>query len=188
MGIKNSKYDDIIPFIKENQERFYRFAYRYMKNTDASIEVVQESIVKALEKIHTLKNKEYLKTWFYRILINECLSAIRKNKKIVYLEQYEEIQSSSDSLEDNLDKKITAEKVFEAIDNLPPKYKTIVILRFYEDMSLAEIANILKLNLNTAKTRLYRALDTLKIDLGEDEISSIQVFTKQEVKKEKCGI
>lgn len=176
----NPKYNDIIPFIKENQDRFYRFAYRYMKNSDASIEVVQESIVKALEKIHTLRQREYLKTWFYRILINECLTNIRKNKKIIFLEQYDEVSY----IDNTADKNEIAGIVFKAIDKLDPKYKTIILLRFYEDMMISDIAKILKVNINTVKSRLYRALDMLKEELRKEDISESDMFSIEELRRE----
>lgn len=176
----NPIYNDIIPFIKENQERFYRFAYRYMKNTDASVEVVQESIVKALEKIHTLRKKEYLKTWFYRILINECLTNLRKNKKIVLLDQYDEVPY----IDNTSDKKELAYIIFKAIDNLDQKYKTIILLRFYEDMMISDIAEVLKININTVKSRLYRALDMLKDELRNEGISEYDMFSIEDLRKE----
>lgn len=168
----NPKYDDIIPFIKENQERFYRFAYRYMKNADESVEVVQETIVKALEKIHTLRQKEYLKAWFYRILINECITNIRKNKRIVFTEQCYDVPYN----DTDISKKELTSIIFKAIDNLDIKYKTIILLRFYEDMTISDIADVLKININTVKSRLYRALDILKSELKDEDIQEFDIF------------
>lgn len=56
----------------------------------------------------------------------------------------------------------------DAIDQLPPTYKTLIILRFFEDLKIDEIAEITGLNVNTTKTRLYRALKILRIEVGED--------------------
>ena len=93
----------VISFIKENEEKLYKVAYSYVKNPDTALDLVQDSIIKALQKRHTLKHPEYLKTWFYRILINECLMFIRKNKKIVYLENLDVYfnEPSLSSLENN---------------------------------------------------------------------------------------
>ena len=151
----------VISFIKENEEKLYKVAYSYVKNPDTALDLVQDSIVKALQKRHTLKHPEYLKTWFYRILINECLMFIRKNKKIVYLENLDVYfnEPSLSSLENNnID-------LYHAIDNLSPQLKTIILLRFFEDMKLEEIARITGVNLNTIKSRLYKALKILKIDM-----------------------
>ncbi len=151
----------VISFIKENEEKLYKVAYSYVKNPDTALDLVQDSIVKALQKRHTLKHPEYLKTWFYRILINECLMFIRKNKKIVYLENLDVYfnEPSLSSLENNnID-------LYHAIDHLSPQLKTIILLRFFEDMKLEEIARITGVNLNTIKSRLYKALKILKIDM-----------------------
>lgn len=155
----------MIAFIKENQEKFYRVAYSYAKNPEEALDLVQDAIVNALQKRYTLKHPEYLKTWFYRILINECLMFLRKNKKLVYLENLENYsdEPSISSLENNnID-------LYNAIEHLSPQYKTIILLRYFEEMKLEEIAKITGANINTVKSRLYKALKILKIDM-EDEI------------------
>ena len=68
----------LIDYVKENQEKLYRIAFSYSKDEDASLDIVQEAIAKALKNINKLKEEKYLKTWFYRILINECLQDIKK--------------------------------------------------------------------------------------------------------------
>ena len=73
----------LVSYIKDNQDKFYRLAYSYVKNQEDALDVIQDAIIRAMEKIHTLKNPEYLKTWFYRILVNECLNHIRKMKSIL---------------------------------------------------------------------------------------------------------
>lgn len=67
-------------YILSEQNKFYRIAYSYTKNSNDAADVVQEAICKAIAKVNTLKNPEYLKTWFYRILINESLNYTRRNK------------------------------------------------------------------------------------------------------------
>ena len=67
-------------FVENNQERFYRIAYTYVKSREDALDVIHDAIVKALQSYHTLRRPEYAKTWFYRILINECNSFLRKNR------------------------------------------------------------------------------------------------------------
>ena len=76
-------------YITQNQQAFYRLAYSYTKNSDAALDVVQDAIVKGIEKLHTLRNPAYMKTWFYRILVNEGLNYLR-GKKVVSLDEYAE--------------------------------------------------------------------------------------------------
>ena len=73
-------------YIVPHQEDFYRLAFSYVKNRDAALDVVQESIVKALSKADTLREPAYLRTWFYRILLNESMNHFRRTRRILPLE------------------------------------------------------------------------------------------------------
>ena len=73
--------DGIIAFIEENRERFYRVAFTYAIDENDALDIVHNTIVKALQQYRTLKNRDYLKTWFYRILINESINFIKKRRK-----------------------------------------------------------------------------------------------------------
>lgn len=148
----------LIDYIENNQEKLYRVAFSYLKNEESALDVVQESIEKALKNIDKLKEKEYIKTWFYRILINECLQYIKKNKRIITCE-LQEIENKID-WNDN----ITTEgmDIYNHIQKLNEKVRIVIILRFFEDMKIEEIATITKTNVNTVKSRLYKGLKELK--------------------------
>ena len=153
--------EQFIDFIKNNQEKFYRIAFSYLKNRDTALDAIHDSIVKALQKKHTIKNAEYFKTWFYRILINECLVYLRKNNRIIYFDNismYTNLHDSQPNISEYID-------LYQALDKLPIKLKTVVLLRFFEDMKLEEIAQITSVNLSTVKSRLYKALKVLKINM-----------------------
>ena len=152
--------EELEQYIIENQEHFYRLAYSYVKDRDAALDVVQNAVLKALTHWKSLRNPAYLKTWFYRILINEGLNYIRKNRRIVPATGLREQPAPEEDIPGKLD-------VYAAVERLSPKLRTIVVLRFFEDMSLQEIAEATALNLNTVKTRLYHALKILKKDMGQ---------------------
>lgn len=157
----------IAGLIKTNQEKYYRVAYSYVKNMDDALDIVNDAVVKALQNIAQLRDKRHLETWFYRILINESVSFVRKYRRIVYLDELPEIQLLETESADR-DQYIT---LYSAIDKLSPKLRTVVILRFFEDMKFDEIAEITSTKLSTVKARLYRALELLKIDIeGEDYV------------------
>lgn len=149
-------------FITENLDNAYRFAYSYTKNSQAAEDVVSESVIKALSAIDTLKNKEFLKTWFYRIIINTAISRIRSEQKIVYIDS-----KDTDIYEKTFDdySHITLNEFIEKLDE---KYKTVIILRYFEDMTLEEISKVTGENLSTVKSRLYRGLKILKTEMEED--------------------
>lgn len=157
--------DVLINYIKDNQEKLYRIAFSYSKNEEASLDIVQEAITKSLKNIKHLKEEKYVKTWFYRILINECLQYIKKNKRTITcdLKEIEDvIEWKDDIISDGID-------IYKAIQKLDNKYKTIIILRFFEDLKIEEIAKITKLNISTVKARLYKGLEILKKFIENNE-------------------
>ncbi|WP_313233335.1 sigma-70 family RNA polymerase sigma factor [Tissierella praeacuta] len=149
-------------YIIENKELFYRLAYSYVKNIDDALDVVQESIYKAFSSIDSLKNFDYIKTWFYRIIVNVSLDLLRKRKREVVTD--EEFLLNNDIGAVDTYPNIDLEKALEA---LPDNYRSIIVLRFFEDLKLEEIAEILDENINTVKTRLYNGLKKLRISMDD---------------------
>lgn len=154
--------DQLTEYIIENQQKFYRIAYSYVKDKDRALDIVQNMICKVFEKRHTLKNKNAVKTWVYRILINECLDTVRKEKREALIEQ------------EKLPEEVYIERAYEnedtvsiCMEKLPENIRVILQLRYYEELSLKEIAAITDTNLNTVKTRLYTGLEKLRILLEE---------------------
>lgn len=151
-------------YILGEQNKFYRVAYSYTKNSDDAADVVQEAICKAIAKVNTLHNPEYVKTWFYRILINEGLNYARRNRRFLFSDEIIENISYEDK------DVIESYSMFQSVYQLEPKLRTVIILRYYEEMKLSDIATITKSNLSTVKSRLYKALKLLKISIGSDEL------------------
>ena len=146
-------------YIRENQEKLYKVAYTYTRNQDLALDVVQEAITKSLKNIYKLKHEEYVKTWFYRILINESLKVYKRNKKYIQLELQEDIQTNQGYNEDKIAENID---IYNNIQKLDNKLKTVIILRFFENLKIEEIAVITKTNVNTVKSRLYKGLNEMK--------------------------
>ena len=79
--MKEELREQIVSYLLENQDKFYRLAFSYVHNADAALDIVQNAIVKALEHYTSIRNADYVKTWFYRVLVNECLTALQKGKR-----------------------------------------------------------------------------------------------------------
>lgn len=144
--------ETLIEYIKENQDKLYRIAYTYTNNKEQSLDVVQEAITKALEHIGSLRHEEYVKTWFYRILINEAIKASRSKNKIIEYELLENVTQDKryeEELVENID-------IYKNIQMLNDKIKTVILLRYFENMKIEEIAIITKTNVSTVKSRLYK--------------------------------
>ena len=137
---------------------FYRIAFSYVHNEADAQDIVQESAYKAIYHAKKLKKQEYAKTWICRIVINEAISCLRKRKK-QQTEPWEQEIATSEQ-EDMTDLR-------KALMLLTPEERTVIILRYFEDMKLEEIAEVCKESLSTVKSRLYRTLKKLKLDLQE---------------------
>ncbi|MEG6616751.1 RNA polymerase sigma factor [Peptococcaceae bacterium 1198_IL3148] len=159
----NSLEQQIADYVIKHKERHYRLAFSYVKNVDDALDIVQESIYKALASKDTLKETSYLKTWFYRIIVNTALDFLRKQKRIGIMD--EDVLTSLNGGTVDQYQDIDLQR---ALDGLPAQYRIVVILRYFEDLKLEEIAEILGENVNTIKTRLYRSLKKLRIQMNDE--------------------
>ena len=105
--------------------------------------------------------------WVYRILVNESMQLIRDKKKVVLFDNTED-KMSDRVYEDK--SSLFSDNFFEQIKLLDDETQKIFILRYFEEMSLKEIAEILEMNLNTVKSKIYRGLSKLRIELKEEMI------------------
>lgn len=157
---KNKSEDKVIKFILENKENYYRLAFSYVKNAEDALDIVQASIEKALLAKAFLRDEQSIKSWFYKIIVNTSLDFLRKNKR-AFLVDRDEIDYFTFGHKD-VYQDIDLNK---SLDELPMKYRSVIILKFFEDMRIDEVAEVLNENKNTIKTRLYKALELLQVKL-----------------------
>lgn len=148
-------YTSLVDHIQQNQEQFYKVAFSYVKSREDALDIVQEAIYKALKSYRKIKHPEYIRTWFYRILVNAAITHIRRNQKILIVEDMPDPGHEPKSYLD----------LYNALDYLNPDDKTIIILRYFEDLKFKDIAEITGLNLNTIKTKHKKILKILKEQL-----------------------
>lgn len=147
--------EQFIEEILKYKQLLYRIALTRLKNEEDINEAIQETIISGYHNFQQLKDKSKLKSWIIKILINKCNYLYHKSKyKIV---PFEEVQIYiSNEQENNL--KIDMER---AINTLKYKERLIIVLRYYEMYSIKEIADLLKLNENTVKTKIRRSLEKI---------------------------
>ncbi|WP_250278217.1 RNA polymerase sigma factor [[Clostridium] colinum] len=156
-------YNKLSKHIIENQDKFYRLSYTYVRNKDDALDIVQNAVVKALEKYKSIKNEEAINCWFYKILVNENLLFLRSKKRDIKNEVSIEEMPYFEKFNDDID-------IFDQIKFLPTDTQTIIILHYFEDLTLAQVSEITNCNLNTVKSRLYSGLKKLKIKLEEEKL------------------
>lgn len=138
----------------DQYEKYYRIAYSYTFNEQDAMDVVQESAYKAILKSDRLKQPEYADTWICRIVMNEAVRFLEKNRRnTVDIDALPEM--GEEARTEDVDLK-------DALNRLDEKDRAIVVLRYFEEEKLETIGQILELNTNTVKSRLYRAVEKLK--------------------------
>ena len=167
--LKNEMYFETVKFIEEKQNHLYRLAYSYMHCQETALDMVQETVYKALKSCSDIGKAEEIQPWIYRILVNTCLDELRKSKRVVVTAQ-EDIPEKAD---ESMEQKAEHLALHEALENLEPLTKTVIVMRYFEDMKLSEIAEVLQESLSTVKNRLYRGLKVLKIDLEQEGICNV---------------
>lgn len=165
--IKAMKGEDkaFIELIKIHKSYLYKTAYAYVKNQQIALDIIQETTYKAFMNIKEIKEPKYFKTWITRILINTSINLMKKENKVVYIDEESPLVDSTSilSVEEKLD-------LYNAIDLLKDSYKTAIILKYFNDLTINDIAEIMKISSNTVKSNLKRGRESLKNILKEDGI------------------
>lgn len=159
-AMKSKKESLIQNILLENYQSYYRLAFSYVHQEADAMDIVQEGAYKAMLKANTLRDEKLAGTWVYRIMINTAKNYLKKYKK-----KYEEYKSLEENY-GNKEESSTDIELRDAVKRLSLQERTLIILRFYEDKSLFEIAEILQENLSTVKSRLYRTLEKLRRELS----------------------
>lgn len=157
---KNGDNEAFLELINENKLNVYRVARGILSNEHDIEDAIQNTIIKAYEKINTLKKNEFFRTWLVRILINECNEIIRKNKRIVSINESNHEEKYNDYYE-NID-------LTNAINSLSEELRVTTVLFYFEDMSIKDIALILNIPNGTVRSRLSRARKILREIIGDD--------------------
>lgn len=147
------------------EEDVYRMAYVYLGNSEDALDVVQETAYRSYKSIKKVKEPQYFKTWLIKIAISCSIDQLRKRKKEVQM--LAEYHDSVVAVEDN-DISLTI-SLKDLIESLGLEEKHVIILRFYYDFTIREVAEIMNIPLGTGKTLLYRALKKLRKRVEEEE-------------------
>jgi RNA polymerase sigma-70 factor, ECF subfamily len=147
--------------IEKHSDTILRTSYSYMKNLSESEDITQEVFIKLLEKKPSFESAEQEKAWLIRVTINLCKDKLKSSwfRKTAPLEG-DFVEATK---EDN--------EIISSVLELPLKYRSVVLLFYYEDYSISQIANILNLGESTVGSQLSRARKLLKTKLNEYFVS-----------------
>ncbi|WP_047985849.1 sigma-70 family RNA polymerase sigma factor [Ornithinibacillus californiensis] len=166
----NDREAIIDQLMEEYSDSILYLVITYVKNQTTAEDLTQEIFIKCYEKLDQFKQQSSLKTWLYRIASNHCKDYLRSwhYRKISLNEKiWEYIPSKSTNVEEEVIAKSQESNLTNAVMALPIKYREVVFLHYYEELTLAEISKITTININTLKTRLKRAKEILKDTIEE---------------------
>lgn len=146
--------------IKIYEKSLYRIAISIVRNNEDALDCIQEAILKVYENIYNLKKAKYFKTWIIRILINKCNDLISKNSKLVFISEYKNV-SYDDSTIYNIE-------LNDILESLEEELRIIVMLYYFEDLSIRNISKIINIPQGTVKSRLSRARKKLRVLMESD--------------------
>jgi RNA polymerase sigma-70 factor (ECF subfamily) len=159
--VRNGIRSSFSELVKRHQRGLLRLSMRFMKNIDIAQDVVQESFIKTYEKLHMFEARSSFKSWLYQITVNTARNKLRENR--YDFSNIEDVNISvSATAEKSLVHAAVSELIQKQIDLLPFKQKTALVLRVYEDLSFAEIAEVMECPYDTAKANYRHALLKLK--------------------------
>ena len=141
--------------------RLYKTAYLYLGNEADALEAVDEAVYQALRALRQLREPAFFETWLTRILINECNRELRRRKRLAANTEVVLPEAAGPDVYDALPLK-------EAIRRLPEELRAVVVLRYFSGYTQAETAAALEVPQGTVATRQRKALQLLKLELGEE--------------------
>ncbi|MFT9848607.1 RNA polymerase sigma factor [Aneurinibacillus sp. REN35] len=159
--------EDLIRLLETIEHSVYRTAFYVLGNEHDALDASQEALIRIYTKIDTYQEKAKFSTWVQRIVTNVCIDKFRKKKDTVSIDQHELMLYDVQNVEYEVERAGMADEVREAIKRLPEHQRTVVTLRYLQDLSYGEIAEVMNMPLNTVKSYLYRARQQLQELLHE---------------------
>lgn len=164
-----SAFEDIVSYY---ENKVFAICFRMLGNRHEAEDIAQEAFIRAYINIHSYDEDRKFSTWLYRIATNLSIDRIRKKKPDYYLDAeikgtegltlYTQLPSEQLLPEQEVESLEMQHYIQHEIMQLPPKYRSIIALRFMDELSLKEISEILEIPLGTVKTRIHRGREALR--------------------------
>lgn len=165
-------YGEVVELYKD---KVFQLCYRMLGNRHDAEDIAQEAFIRAYININSFNLNKKFSSWIYRIATNLCIDRMRKKKPDYFLDaevpgtegltMYSQVASKSPLPETELESMELQETVQAEIIKLPEKYRSVIVLKYMEELSLNEISEILDLPLGTVKTRIHRGREALRQQL-----------------------
>jgi RNA polymerase sigma-70 factor (ECF subfamily) len=159
--------------VRRYQDLVYGMAAKFTGGADAE-DVAQEVFLKVFRSLAGFRGEAKFSTWLYRIALNQCADWLRRNRKpdrkAAAIEEAREVRDERVDLEASLLEAEERDRLNRALDRLEARYRSVIVLLYYQKLPYEQIAAILEVPVKTVETRLYRARKALRAALSEEEV------------------
>ena len=154
--------DAFTELVRRYQQPLFRFAHSLLRDYHSAQDVVQNAFLKGFINIKSFDVQRSFSSWIYRIVRNEAISLLRKQKRTVAIPAHLDVHDESVHIERDIERQFTAAHIHACIQEMPILYAEPMVLYFLEEKSYEEISDILRIPISTVGTRLRRAKQLLK--------------------------
>lgn len=165
----HNAFEEIVELYKE---RVFLLCYRMLGNRHEAEDMAQEAFIRAYVNVSSFNINLKFSTWIYRIATNACIDRLRKKKPDYHLDAevagtdgltlYSQIPIQHTPPDDEVENMELYDTIQKEISLLPDKYRSVIVLRYLEELSLKEISEVLNIPLGTVKTRVHRGRESLR--------------------------
>ncbi|VDG93621.1 RNA polymerase sigma factor sigV [Lysinibacillus sphaericus] len=142
-----------LALLQKYKEDLLRTALAFLKSEHDALEALQEVTVRAYNKIHTVKEPAYAKTWLIRIMMNYCQDQLKRQKRFHHRKTVVDLQGAED---------VSQLELQEALAALPKKEQQLIYLKYFQDVKIKDIAKLENIPEGTVKSRLHKTLRSLR--------------------------
>jgi len=170
--------------VERHKRLVYRVAIQITKNHEDANDVMQDAFLKVYESIHSFRKDAAFETWLYRIVVNHAMNVVKRRERrresplseTNEMELHPDLNQTADRMNNphlNAEKSELCKRVTQAVDSLPVKHRTVVILHEFEGLTHSEIASVLNCSEGTVRSRLHYARKKLR-DLLKPYVDSTE--------------
>ncbi len=164
---------------EEYYRRTYAVVFSILRNRESSEDITQDAFIKSFQNMHQLREKDKFGPWLAVIASNLARNFLKREKRVLYTDDMTLLESDQNRPGSNTEEQVLrdweADRVRQALQTLPPDQYQVVVLQYYYDLKLEEIAEMLKISAGTVKSRLFRAkkklsrlLESMEPNAGKD--------------------
>lgn len=170
--VKKGDQNAFAEIVELYKDKVYQLCYRIVGNAHDAEDIAQEAFIRAYVNINSFDPDRKFSTWLFRIATNLSIDRLRKKKPDYFLDakiegsegltMYSQIASDDPLPEESVEKLEFQEWIHQEINELPVMYRSVIVLKYIEELSLKEISEILDIPIGTVKTRIHRGREALR--------------------------